>query len=274
MQENTTFLKRIEVRRRSLGVACMLLASAALMGCDEQPSPSASPAKAVGSDSAAKYAALSSALERCDADQQKCLGQPGASEASCDSAAEACREQTKPSEADAQGTLEKETRHCRKICTDDDAGPDDADGGSGDMDGCIGQHAPRLPKCLSAMIECLDEAGAFDRSATRSDVRSCVSEAHSCIKEELAALRELKRQWWREHLGLADAGAATAGGGGEGTAGSGGDPDPGSAGGGGDPGSAAGSGGAEAVDAGASDDGRSGRGRKHKHGWRPFWERW
>jgi hypothetical protein len=257
MQENKTIRKPTEMRRRGLSVASLLLAVAALTSCDEQASPSIPTTTRVVDDSAAAYAALSSALERCEDANEACLdaaGNDSSAREQCARDAASCRTQAEPIEEQAENTLERETRWCHKVCTDDDAGPggtDDADGGTGDMDECIDKHAPRLPKCLRGLVTCVNDAGLFQREASRSELRGCVTEAHECIRERLDELREKKRDRWHNRAG-SDA-PSTAGTGGAG-------------------GPEAGSGGAAAGnDAGvspASEDRRSRRDR-----WRPFWRR-
>lgn len=297
MQENTTIRERTELLRRSLRVACLLLAAAALTGCDEQPSPNASTTKVVN-DSASLYAALSATLEQCDEAYEACLDAAGESRSAqmqCEANAELCRAQTQPMENECERTLEREAHHCHSICGDEDAGVDDADAGSGDMNQCITRHAPRLPMCLSGLVACLDEAGICNHEVSRSEFHDCVRATHRCIKDELRTLRERKHKWWHRHrAGSAaagsggaggTAGAAEAGSGGAATAGSGGDPgvagsggtpvspsdiDPAQAGSGGScdddgSGAEAGSGGA-----GGSDDGRS---ERRRHPWFPFSKR-
>jgi hypothetical protein len=152
-------------------------------------------------------------------------------------------------EADAESRLERETHHCRAICTDEDAGPgdDSADAGSGDMNECLGHHAPRLPRCLAGLYSCLVDAGVWSRDATRGEIRDCVREANSCILDELREVRERRRH----HRGNDEGGSPAAGSGGS-TA-------------------TAGAGGAAVVDAGAADaddqddeNDEGNRGRRHR----------
>jgi hypothetical protein len=108
--------------------------------------------------------------------------------------------------------------------------------------------------------------GLFQREATRGEIRDCVDDAHECIRDRLAELRQWKRERWHNRAGSVaqDAGPATGGTGGA-TAGSGG--------------SEAGSGGSEAgsgaagSDAGVSPAEEQGRGRRHHRHWKPFWKR-
>jgi len=268
MQKNKTIRKRNPTRRRGLCVASMLLAIAALTSCDEQPSPSTSTTTTVVGDSAAAYNALSSALERCEDTSEACLEAAGNSASArdqCERDAASCRAQAEPIEEQAESTLERETRRCHKICSDDDAGPggtDDADGGTGDLDECIDKHAPRLPRCLRGLVACVNDAGLWQRDATRSEIRECVSEAHECIRDRLAELRQRKRDRWhnRAGSGAQDAGPPTGGTGGAGgsEAGSGG--------------AEAGSGGEGGSDAGASPEREGRRSRRHRD-WKPFWWR-
>lgn len=257
MPEIQTIRKRTELCRCGLGVASMLLALAALTSCDEQPLPSANTTTKVVDDSAAAYAALSNALERCEDAHEACLqtaGDDTSARDSCARDASRCRAQAEPMAKQAESTLERETRRCHKICNDDDAGPgasDDADGGTGDLDACIDKHAPRLPTCLRGLVTCVNDVGLFQRGASRSEIRGCVEEAHECIRERLAELRQSKRDRWQNRAGFdaRDAGPPTGGSGGA-EAGSG------------DGGS----------DAGLSPARDERRGRRH-HDWKPFWRR-
>lgn len=261
MQNIETIRKRNETRRRGLSVACMLLAIAALTSCDEHPSPSTPITTQAIPDSAAAYAALSATLAQCEAAQATCLERAGddqRAQESCERAAASCRAQAERMEQQAESTLERETRRCHKLCSDEDAGPggaDDADGGTGDLDECLNEHAPRLPRCLRGLVTCLHDAGIFERDATRTEIRSCVREAHGCIRDRIAELRD------RAGADARDAGTVTGGTGGEPAAGSGGASSSGSG--------AAGSGGADAGDAAAASEER---GRRH-HRWKPFWRR-
>lgn len=242
-------------------VASLLLALTAWTGCEEQASPSASTPTTVANDSAAAYAALSTALSQCDDNFDTCSESAGTSmsaRAQCASERDACNKAAAAMEADAENKLERETHHCRAVCSDDDAGPgdDSADAGSGDMNECLGHHAPRLPHCLGGLFSCLVDAGVFHRDASRGEIRDCVREANSCIVDELRELRERGRH---HH----EAGSSAAGSGGSG----------GSAG-----AATAGSGGASAGDADSddqddeNDEGGRGRGRRHRgfFGWWRF----
>ncbi|HET8936763.1 MAG TPA: hypothetical protein VFN67_25140 [Polyangiales bacterium] len=222
MQKITTIRRRFDLSERSLRAACTLLAIAALTGCDEQSSPNTSTTP-TGNDSAALYAALSASLEECDSALENCLEAAGEStqaQMQCQAEAETCRTQTQPMENTCEQTLERETHRCHSICGDDDAGVDDADAGSGDMNQCVTRHAPRLPKCLSGLVACLGEAGICNRDVSRSEFRDCVHETHQCIKDELRDLRERKHNWWHHHrAGAPAAGASAAGNGGAGAGG-------------------------------------------------------
>jgi hypothetical protein len=226
MQENKTIRKLHRNRQRGLCVASMLLTLAASTSCDEQPSPSIPSTTQVVDNSAAAYAALSNALERCEDANDDCLEAAGTDTSArerCAREAASCRAHAEPIERQAESTLERETRYCHKICSDDDAGPggsDDADGGTGDLDECIDKHAPRLPRCLRGLVTCVNDAGLFRRDATRGEIRECVAEAHECIRERLAELRERKRDHWHGRAG-SDAGPPAGGAGGA-EAGSGG----------------------------------------------------
>jgi len=196
MQENTTNQKHRLLRNGGLRAAQAMLAVAALVGCDEQ-TPSESSTTAT-SDSAAAYLALSSMLDSCEQTLQTCLQQAGddsSARAQCEATADACTNDTQGMEEQAEQTLERETRHCHKICNgDEDAGAqDDADAGSGDMEGCLTRHAPKLPKCVVGLLGCLDDAGIRERDATRTEIHACLHEAHSCFKDELAARRAERR---------------------------------------------------------------------------------
>lgn len=235
----------------------MLLAVAAWTGCEDQASPSAStPTAAVVNDSAAAYAALSARLSQCDDSFDACIDSAGTSnsaQAQCASDRDACNRQAASMEADAESRLERETHHCRAVCTDEDAGPgeDSADAGSGDMNECLGHHAPRLPRCLAGLYSCLVDAGVWTRDATRGEIRDCVREANSCILDELRELRERRRHHHEGGSAAAGSGGSTA------TAGAGGA--------------------AAVVDAGAADDddrddeNDERRGRRHgRFGWWRF----
>jgi hypothetical protein len=113
----------------------------------------------------------------------------------CKAAADQCNKNTQGMEDQAESMLERETHHCRKVCSDNDAGGfDDADAGSGDMHHCMSRHAPKMPKCLAGLFGCLDEAGIFERDASGKEVRACLREAHSCIKDEIATHRAERRE--------------------------------------------------------------------------------
>lgn len=272
MQENKTIRKRIKMRQRGLSVACMLLA-AALTSCDEQPSPSNTTTTQGSDDSAAAYAALSATLDHCEDAHAACLESASDStsaRARCEREAQSCHAQAGPMAEQAQRTLERETHGCHRACTEDDAGPggsDDADSGTGDLDDCIGKHAPKLPSCLRGLVTCLNDVGIFERAASRGELRGCVREAHNCIRERLAELRRWKRDRLHNRAGsdAQDAGPASAGTGGEAAADNGGSGGEVSAGNG-----AAGSGGADAGEAPAREERR--RGNRHHH-WKPFWKR-
>ena len=292
MHEITTIRKRIDLPERSLRAACMLLAIAALTGCDEQPSPNTSTTQ-TGNDSAALYAALSATLEECDAALESCLvaaGESTRAQMQCQTEAETCKTQTQPMENACEQTLERETHHCHSICGDEDAGVDDADAGSGDMHQCVTRHAPKLPKCLSGLVACLGEAGICNHDVPRSEFRGCVHETHQCIKDELRTLREKKHKWWQHHRAGAPAagagsggvgtpvagsgGATTAGSGGAATAGTGGDPGAGGASGGPtagtgdvdvDPATAGSGGSCDPADGAAAGSGGSDADGRHKH---------
>jgi len=252
----------------------VLLAVAAWTGCDEQASPSeGATTTVVANDSAAAYAALTARLSQCDNSFDTCIdaaANSDSAQARCASERDACNQQAASMEADAENKLERETHHCREVCTDEDAGPgaDSADAGSGDMNECLGHHAPRLPRCLAGLFSCLVDAGVFSRDATRGEVRDCVREANSCIVDELRDARERRRH----HHGANEGGSSAAGNGGSGgTSGSAGEA---TAGAGGDPGVSP-----NRVDAGADDDGddqddendEGGRGRRHgRFGWWRF----
>lgn len=212
MQHTTIINERTDLRKRRLRATPLLLAIAALAGCEEQASSASTPSV---NDSAGAYAALSASLEECDASYDACTaasdGSSGAL-AQCQSEAESCRSNTQQQEADAEASLENEAQHCRKQCSDDDAGPgviDDADGGSGDMHGCLSAHAPKLPECVSGLFACLDDAGFLERSATRADIHACLHEAHACFMSKLAERRAERRGRRHAHMGPADAGVSS-----------------------------------------------------------------
>lgn len=202
MQENTTILKHRPLSKRGFRAARVLLATAAFVGCEGQtPSQSST---ATTPDSAAAYLALSSMLDSCEDTLQTCLmdaGDDPAARAQCQATADACSAQTGAMEQQAEQTLEREAHHCRKLCSsDEDAGAqddnddsDDGDAGSGDMHACLSRHAPKLPKCVSELFTCMEEAGIRERDATRSEIRACLREAHSCFKQELAERRAERR---------------------------------------------------------------------------------
>jgi hypothetical protein len=70
----------------------------------------------------------------------------------------------------------------------------------------LSRHAPKVPKCLAGLFTCLDSAGIREGEATRNEVRSCLHEAHSCIKDEIAA-RRAERHARHKHPGAGSAGA-------------------------------------------------------------------
>lgn len=215
MQNNHAIRER-KRPRGGLGAACVLLITATLTSCEQQSSSPSSPATTqVVDDSRAAYAALSSALERCEQSYDSCLATAGTNadaRARCEQDAVGCREQAEPMAQQAQDTLEREAHHCHKLCSDDDAGPggtDAADGGSGDLDECIDKHAPRLPRCLGGLAGCLAHVGPFQRDATLRGLGSCVREAHACIKDRLAELRRHKHGHDARDASVTDSGAGS-----------------------------------------------------------------
>lgn len=191
MQENTTNRNWTTLRTRAGLLACTLFAGAAFLACGEDAPVAANSGS--DEDSAAAYAALSATLESCDEQLDACTAQAGKDPtalAACDTQAMSCKQKAESAEQHAQSCLKHDADRCKKH-GGDDAGTDD--GGTGDMHGCLGKRAPKLPKCVKELLGCLDEAGVRKRDATVKEIGMCLAAAHTCFKDELQKQREARR---------------------------------------------------------------------------------
>ena len=216
MQENTTNRNWLTLRARAGLLACTLFAGASFLACGEDGPVAANSGSE--DDSAAAYAALSASLEACDDQLEACTAQANGlpqALAACDTDAMSCKQKAQSAEQRAQSSLQRDTERCRKHCKDDDAGTDDA--GAGDMHGCLGKHAPKLPACVKQLIACLDDAGVRKADATPKELGACLHAAHTCFKDELQKQREARRAQ-RKQRSKAAAGSGAAGGGSGGSA--------------------------------------------------------
>ena len=191
MQENTTNRNRLALRTRAGLAVCSLFAAASFLACGaEEPAAVSSNED----DSAAAYAALSKSLEACEDQLDDCTteaaGDP-TKQAACDAAGMRCNQQAQGAEEHARASLKHDADRCKKHGKDEDAGTED--GGAGDMHGCIGRHAPKLPMCVKELLSCLDDAGLRKHDATPKEIGACLHDAHDCFKAELAKKRDARR---------------------------------------------------------------------------------
>ena len=191
MQENTTNRNRLALRTRAGLALSSLFAAASFLACGAEEPAAVSSSE---DDSAAAYAALSRSLEACEDKLDDCTTDAAgdqAKQAACDTADMRCKQQAQSVEEHARASLKHDADRCKKHGKDDDAGTEDA--GAGEMHGCIGRHAPKLPMCVKELLTCLDEAGLRKRDATPKEIGACLHDAHDCFKAELAKKREARR---------------------------------------------------------------------------------
>jgi hypothetical protein len=210
MRENTMFQKQTTVSVRVLRVTHALFAAALFGGCGQ----GSDAAPQAADNSAAAYAALTAKLEACDDQHDACSSSATgkSQQAQCDTAANGCESDAKKGADHAKDSLSRDADKCYTNSQDDDAGTsDDAGTGQGeDMDSCVAEHTPRIPKCLKEFVSCLHDARAksehgHGHKKPVTALLGCVAKADACIWHELADVR-------REHHAAKQGHAAGSGG--------------------------------------------------------------
>lgn len=207
-------------RTRSITRGALLLF--AMSACGQSGDAASTSAS---SDTASAYAALSTSLDTCQAEQDACVTSAAGDAAliaECDAAAESCVDATKGMQDRARMGLRRDAEDCVRTCRrhrdDADGGVDEGarPGASGDAEStrnCMSRHVPTAnTECRDTFFTCLDETGVRDSGsameldpATRDAVAACVDSAHSCMLGQMMG-RHGSRDRRRTHPS-ADAGS-------------------------------------------------------------------
>jgi len=193
-------IRHASISQSAQWLARGVFAAALLSACGQDSVSTATPSSS--DDLSSAYESLSRSLQACEDAQDACTTAAAGDAAKtkvCDDQAAACKEKTKPAEADARKHLCDAAKGCARGHHDDDGG---VRGPGGDMHHCMEQHGPKSgsPSCMKDLFTCLDKAGIRESNMQLSDaakaaITACAETAHTCFMTDM----EDRRHGGRDH---------------------------------------------------------------------------